>query len=509
MIHASDIRKKKYYPADTAASREERKTEALLEWLRYPKMDDRRDSVEQAYKDTFQWIFEQPRAGVFTMAWHWLTSSQTHASNTNFVIWLRQESGIFWIYGKPGAGKSTLMKFITEDPRLRTHAKAWAGSHRLSIGSFYFWKRGTKLQKSLCGLYRAILWQLVEEDRMLASEAFPGWQISAGSTEPSLESLNAALVRLVSSRRLQRKFLILIDGLDEYEDEESDNVPNSQERFSATLRQLAGNEAVKIVIASRPDRVFESYFSHGSKLAVHELTAQDLKSFVHDKLVNDKTIRPAGETYSADEIKVLNYLVQDLVDRSQGVFLWTRVVTNLVRAHVREYGDLYELHRLVEKLDPDMGKLFDQIMARILQLDRKDRLESLRYLALTLHWSSTVTKVPAVSPPDKPQVSVLGVGCRVDGEILTPSWLEDNLQSLIELGRNHSRIDGRIRSLCFGLLETCPDDKVLPSTWKVVRPIHRALYEYLLDHKVLRRLTTVSRGMMTCSMQIWVFLLGW
>ncbi|KAI7014262.1 hypothetical protein KC366_g15851, partial [Hortaea werneckii] len=358
-------------------------------------MNQRRDAIEQAYKNTFQWIFEEPREDKWNISrtWQWLTSSRKRPTNTIFTTWLRNETGIFWINGKPGAGKSTLMKFMVEDPRLAMHARVWAGSHKLSISSFYFWKHGSKLQKSLCGLYRAILFQMLVRDPQLALAAFPEWQTSFSSEDPLLETLRAALMRIAKADALRgtsrTKYLILIDGLDEFEDEGSDDIFLSQERFSADLRQISENDAVKIVVASRPERVYESNFSHGRHLAVHKLTAQDLKYFVHDSLINDKSTRPSGETYSTEEIELLNLLVRDIVEKSQGVSLWTRIVTNMIRVHMHKNRSLDLLQGLVEKLDTHLLNLFDQIMARILQLD-EEKTEGLRYLALTFHWSSTV-----------------------------------------------------------------------------------------------------------------------
>ena len=57
--------------------------------LNYDSRPVRHGSVPQAHKDTFQRAFD---------------SRLSH--------WLRSGSGIFWISGKPGSGKSTFMKFI-------------------------------------------------------------------------------------------------------------------------------------------------------------------------------------------------------------------------------------------------------------------------------------------------------------------------------------------------------------------------------------------------------------
>jgi archaellum biogenesis ATPase FlaH len=487
-----------YDQSDNLASREERTTEELLAWLNFPGMDQRREEVERAHKDTFQWIFDGYRAGAEDTPenQNLLTSDSTQPGNTSFVTWLREETGIFWIYGKPGAGKSTLMKCLMEDPRLEEQARVWAGSHELSISSFYFWKLGSKIQKSVSGLYRALLWQILNDDRSLVQTTFPGWQTSLGTVELGPKAARAALDRLMKARAPRKKYLVLIDGLDEYEDDRC-NAPISQDRLCQDLSQMVESGSVKIIVASRPDRAFESHFSRGRKIAVHDLTARDIQLFAHDRLINDKTIRPSGEDLSDQETAQICWLVMDIAVKSQGVFLWTRVVVELLRVQIRDYHDMDELKATITRLPPDLEELFDQIMDRILRPGRPERIESLRYLALTSHWFTAFDWRSDWLP-----LSILGVGC--DSELgshnVTESWLEDNTQRLRKTGSNELRIEGRVKSCCFGLLDTfdkevdgLPFQRPQPRTIrKGIRPLHRTLVEYLSRHAAMQNATNLS-----------------
>ncbi|KAH8743863.1 hypothetical protein F5882DRAFT_131870 [Hyaloscypha sp. PMI_1271] len=79
---------------------------AVLAALYFRRMDIREAQVQQAYKDTCTWVYEDPEE--HQKPWN------------NFRRWLEEESGCYWIEGKAGCGKSTLMKFLRSDPR--THA---------------------------------------------------------------------------------------------------------------------------------------------------------------------------------------------------------------------------------------------------------------------------------------------------------------------------------------------------------------------------------------------------
>jgi hypothetical protein len=119
----------------------------ILKSLHTPETQDRFDEVENAYDKTCDWIFSNRKLG--------------------FVKWLEHGSGMFWINGKPGSGKSTLMKFIVSDPRTFQHLYINNPRHRLLWGSFFFNNRGQTIQKSLLGLYHRILYQLLGQAAFL------------------------------------------------------------------------------------------------------------------------------------------------------------------------------------------------------------------------------------------------------------------------------------------------------------------------------------------------------
>jgi hypothetical protein len=459
-----------FYPNDSAASREEKTIEELLAWLYYPGMHQRHEEVERAHKNTFQWIFDDGPAEEGT---------GYRPKDTGFITWLRDETGVFWIYGKPGAGKSTLMKCIMDDPRLNEHAGFWAGSSKLSICSFYFWKLGSKLQKSLCGFYRALLWQILKDDPVLTRNAFPGWHISFCTTEPQLNALKAALNRVVRESVLRRRYLMVVDGLDEYENGEA-----SQEKLCEDLSQMAESGSVKVIVASRPERAFESHFSHGRSLAVHELTGRDIELFARDRLIDDRTIRPSRERISSQELPRLEAIVRQIAIDSQGVFLWTRIVVNLARIHIRDHHDFDMLEASIFMLPPDLEGLFDHIMNRISNLEVPEKVKGLRYLAITAHWYATNGMRDS-----RPPLFVLGIGCELSSQTVTGDWLEKNAHRLSEIGSNEPRIEGQIESYCFGLLQTSVEPGV---TRKRVGYLHRTLKEYLSRHTAMQRVQDLS-----------------
>jgi ABC-type ATPase involved in cell division len=70
--------------------------------------------------------------------------------------------GFLWLKGKPGAGKSILMKFLYSEAK-----KAAKPNPGALVISFFFNARGGHLEKSTLGLYRSLLWQLFEKAKDL------------------------------------------------------------------------------------------------------------------------------------------------------------------------------------------------------------------------------------------------------------------------------------------------------------------------------------------------------
>ncbi|KAL5592635.1 hypothetical protein FOBRF1_013661 [Fusarium oxysporum] len=133
----------------------------ILGLLEFPTMNDRYIAIEtahrsvvHAHKSTFDWIFDRPGPG--------------------FVDWLQKGDGVFWINGKAGSGKSTLMKFIADDERLIRYLNGSRASlgHVMRV-DFYFWASGSSDQRALSGLLRTFLYRVLSQAGELMPDVFP------------------------------------------------------------------------------------------------------------------------------------------------------------------------------------------------------------------------------------------------------------------------------------------------------------------------------------------------
>jgi ABC-type glutathione transport system ATPase component len=104
----------------------------LLQSLSFEELGNRQSHISEAHQSTCAWLSETSEYN------DWLDMSKTN-----------EHGGFMWIKGKPGVGKSTIMKFILEHAR-RSRKDA-------TILTFFFHARGSHLEKSTMGAYRALL----------------------------------------------------------------------------------------------------------------------------------------------------------------------------------------------------------------------------------------------------------------------------------------------------------------------------------------------------------------
>ena len=108
--------------------------ERLLSSLTYDDMNARKSRVTESHEKTFHWIFDDTTV----RAWG------------SFPEWLKSGERIYWISGKAGSGKSTLMKFLIHDVRTKDTLSEWAPD--ATIISFFIWAAGNPMQRSIQGL---------------------------------------------------------------------------------------------------------------------------------------------------------------------------------------------------------------------------------------------------------------------------------------------------------------------------------------------------------------------
>ncbi|KAK6863753.1 hypothetical protein PG995_000281 [Apiospora arundinis] len=132
----------------------------------------RYDEVVDASPFTYRWIYDEQHGQPGPSHRSVMPEVMDEAKN-NIQSWLSTDAGILHIAGKPGAGKSTLTKFIVKNEHTATLLRRWAAPKPLVVVKFFFWKPGDWHQNTLRGLKRSIVAQVLDAAPELSQDLFP------------------------------------------------------------------------------------------------------------------------------------------------------------------------------------------------------------------------------------------------------------------------------------------------------------------------------------------------
>ncbi|KAJ9663660.1 hypothetical protein H2198_000672 [Neophaeococcomyces mojaviensis] len=406
----------------------------LLTRLSFPQMRERREQISNAYPATYRWML-QPLAG------------DDHQWKC-FRTWLDESldnHGMYWIHGKPGSGKSTIMKFLDDNLTVRNHMALWANGQPVIKARYYFWNAGTMLQKSLEGLYRYVLVQILEQRPDMVDYVISVCQwidTNNYSIEWSKSELRQVLFTVVQTLSINSKLLFMVDGLDECE-----GIDEEQEELIDVLTTLSRFDNIKVCFSSRPWNVFRDAFDQCPQLQLEDLTSTDIETYVVSRLQTSRRWRFFENTHR----KEADNLITDIISRVQGVFLWACLVVRDMVKDLQDGDSLEQLQRKLHHIPEGLNDYFHRIMESI---EPSHRREASIMLQLALHQEKQFVSVFSFS-----LVDTFFITERYENFVVRPGF-NVNCLDLKDERALCFRIDSALRKLvsrCKGLLECIVD----------------------------------------------------
>ncbi|KAK3319488.1 small s protein [Cercophora scortea] len=318
-----------------------KREQSVIKSLQFDGMLQRQQDIPNHHLNTFQWVFD-PRL--------------------RFKNWLDTKTGVYWISGSPGSGKSTLMKYLSTDQGIHQSLEEWAGPKTLVKASFYFWYSGTSLQKSQDGLLRSLLLEILRQHPASIPVLCPERWSSTLPSPWDRQELMATLKRL-DLHSSSMRFCFFIDGLDEYRGPiqgGSGADPSSHvSEVIDVIQSLSGLTDIKLCISSRPWVLFERAFGRvpERKLYVHEENKHDIRLYIEDKL--EKSDVFLESQIDRDDLKLL---VEDVVENSRGVFLWVFLVIGSLLRGLANHDRPAELRRRLSQIPTTLVGYFERML---------------------------------------------------------------------------------------------------------------------------------------------------
>ncbi|KAL1881600.1 hypothetical protein Plec18167_003197 [Paecilomyces lecythidis] len=341
----------------------------VLRRLYFADMYLREDDIKTAQDGTYRWIVEDEEndEGTFSDIER-LMRQQTRNS---FLTWLRSGGSVYHISGKIGSGKSTLMKFLCGISRVQEELESWAEDKKLIFARFFFWNSGSRIQMSMEGLYRALLFETLKKCPELIQQVFPEqWDLFDPERHDKhlsdnipfrIGELKAAFERLVDRKHFSNhRLCFFIDGLDEYEGESLEHW-----ELARSLQRWAQSQDIKICVSSRPHTEFMETFSDdlSHRIRLHELTQGDMDRFCRSAFEKDVMFDRVRSIYKD--------LVNEIVQRAEGVFLWVVLVVRSLLSGIKYYDPPSVLWERLDRIPKTLDRLFESLIESIEPGDRK------------------------------------------------------------------------------------------------------------------------------------------
>ncbi|KFY82782.1 hypothetical protein V498_08454, partial [Pseudogymnoascus sp. VKM F-4517 (FW-2822)] len=423
---------------------EEKIARVLLESLRFPSMEDRYNDIRDPYPETFQWIFHDPK--------------ERNKNWDNFAEWLGKQGlgendGLYWIEGKAGSGKSTLMRYLFKNTQTRVLLQKWScAEDEPQLVSFFFRRSGeVKDQASHEGLRRSLLHDILSHKKHLLKDLCQDtWQMIKSSKEPNFkprrnwwnfERIYKAFNNLCKVDL--GKVCLFIDGLDECAggDRETINILRS-------IIQRSTN--IKICVSSRPEIVFMDQFNDNPKLQLQALTSDGIKLYVSGTLHEDEKMKALYHDENEEALK----LEEEIVSAADGVFLWVELILKSLIIGLGNLDDIAQLRERFSRMPPEIEGLYKYMLKDIDTMYANDAVHIFRIMSVS---QQDPPKRPILLDIPKrtfriPQLTALELSFALDKNQdfatnpTTPISQED-LKTRIK------RVDIQLRKCCAGLLE--------------------------------------------------------
>lgn len=373
-------------------------------------------------------------AGTATNTCTWLLNHDKYAT------WLTQPHALLWIVGKPGAGKSTLMRYALEE----------ASHINEVVASFFFFGRGSDLQKGSCGLFRSLLHQLLDKIPEMLSDFLLRYnkkretkQKSGSDYEWHETELREFLERWILGASRDRPIRIYLDALDEGGQDVAVKLVNY---FEELIERLSPTKAgFKICFSCRHYPVLAP--KNALIICVEEENDQDIATYVRQRLTKHQFSDPAEA----------QKLEQEIIGKASRVFQWVVLIIPIIIESDKDGASVKKLRQKIKSIPGELGDLYEHILSKI---------EDQKRAAQLMQWVCF-----AVRPLSLEELRYAMV---VD---LTNDFASlKECQNSVDFAETDEQMKRAVNSLSGGLAETVEYENK-----QTVRFIHQSVNDYLVE----------------------------
>ena len=199
--------------------------------------------------------------------------------------------------------------------------------------------------------------------------------------------------------------------------------------------KLTSSSNIKICLSSRPWLVFEDDFQSSPSLKLQDLTFNDIKNYVDDKINNHKRM----QQLSARDPTNARALVRELVEKASRSFLWIVLVVNSLLEGLTNRDRISDLQKRLELLPADLEDLYEHML--------------LKHIDPFYHEQSSQIFQIVCAAEKRTALSILTLDFANEADINLVLRSQTRLFGMGDLKERCSEMTDMLKSRCGGLLE--------------------------------------------------------
>jgi hypothetical protein len=281
----------------------------------------------------------------------------------------QNRSNIFWLYGNPGTGKSTMVITLADElPRKPVFTRG------NKVLAYFFCDSSEENQRTAISILRGLLYQLIHQRPRLIKYLFAKYADRKETLFTSFDALWTVLMEMGADSSCE--IYCIIDALDECE-------PDSQQTLLRQIYQSFARGAEGsfsswpyVLITSRPYPEIRENLSHFrcKDLGSYSAVKEDIRTMINEK-VHDLSRRKNFPKRVFEEVSRI------LEEKAEGTFLWVGIACGeLDRPQVQARNAIQTLRRMPRGL----YALYDQLLRTALadgnDDDKDATMQILKYI---------------------------------------------------------------------------------------------------------------------------------
>lgn len=271
----------------------QRPLQRCLQSLAFPEMDNRSKDIDAAAEDTCEWL----------------------SLHNEYRNWVTCDQGLLWIMGKPGSGKSTLLRYALDNVIVASNIGTNPVVPSPVVLSFFFHGRGVELQRTLPGLFRSLLCQLLNRVPHASQDVVKVFQERYNILGENWQWHPNELSSLFKSSLLKtledHPIWLFIDALDE-----------SGEQNAVALVKI-----LKPLVQKLPTVKFSLHICFSCRH--YPIVDLDCTSRIYLEHENRRDIEAYVDGQLSEVLELTSSTIPTLItERADGVFLWASFMVN-------------------------------------------------------------------------------------------------------------------------------------------------------------------------------------